>query len=52
MSVREFMVNISPTAAMNMIESYVVEGSISGTLVDRYVRQVGKQEVHVMVLEK
>ncbi len=51
-AVREFTVNILPMAAMTVIESYVVGGSISGTLVDRYVRQVGEQEVHVMVLEK
>lgn len=52
MSIREFTVKISPTEAMSVIESHVVGGSISGTLVDRYVRQVGEYEVHVMVLEK
>ncbi|KAA0948476.1 hypothetical protein FQ087_15810 [Sporosarcina sp. ANT_H38] len=52
MSVREFTVTISPAAATDVIESYVIRGNISGTLVDRYVRQLGEQEVHVIVLEK
>jgi hypothetical protein len=52
MSVREFTVTISPVAAMDVIETFVVEGSISGTLVDRYVRRLGEHEVHVIVLEK
>ncbi|WP_342514216.1 DUF6054 family protein [Sporosarcina sp. FSL K6-1522] len=52
MSVREFIVNVSPTEAMEAIETYVVEGSVSGTLVDRYARQVGEHEVHVLILEK
>ena len=52
MSVREFTVSISPTAAMDIIETYVVTGSISGTLVDRYMRKQGAYEVHVIVLEK
>ncbi|MBO0588265.1 DUF6054 family protein [Sporosarcina sp. E16_8] len=52
MSVREFTVTISPAAAMNAIETFVVGGSISGTLIDRYVRRFGEQEVHIVVLEK
>ncbi len=52
MSVREFTVTISPAAAMDVIETFVVTGSISGTLVDRYVRRIGEHEVHVVVLEK
>ncbi|WP_186672318.1 DUF6054 family protein [Sporosarcina sp. BP05] len=52
MSVREFTVTISPAAAMNVIETFVVTGSISGTLVDRYVRRIGEHEFHVVVLEK
>ena len=52
MSVREFTVTISPAAAMNVIETFVVTGSISGTLVDRYVRRIGEHEIHVVVLEK
>ncbi len=52
MSVREFTVTISPMAAMDAIETFVVSGSISGTLVDRYVRRLGEQEIHVVVLEK
>jgi hypothetical protein len=52
MSVREFTVTISPVAAMDVIETFVVEGSISGTLVDRYVRRLGEHEVRVIVLEK
>jgi len=52
MSVREFTVTISPTAAMDAIEKFVVGGSISGTLVDRYVRRLGEHEIHVVVLEK
>jgi hypothetical protein len=52
MSVREFTVTISPAVAMDAIETFVVRGSISGTLVDRYVRRFGEHEVHVVVLEK
>lgn len=52
MSVREFTVTISPAAAMDVIETFVVGGSISGTLVDRYVRRLGEHEIHVVVLEK
>jgi hypothetical protein len=52
MSVREFTVTISPAVAMDAIETFVVKGSISGTLVDRYVRRFGEHEVHVVVLEK
>ena len=52
MSVREFTVNVSPTKALDAIETHVVRGSISGTLVDRYVRRVGEQVVHVIILEK
>ena len=52
MSVREFIVNVSPTKAMESIETYVVEGSVSGTLVDRYARQVEEHEIHVLILEK
>lgn len=52
MSVREFTVTISPVAAMDAIETFVVGGSVSGTLIDRYVRRFGEQEVHVVVLEK
>jgi hypothetical protein len=52
MSVREFTVSISPAAAMDVIETFIVRGSVSGTLVDRYVRRFGEQEVHVVVLEK
>lgn len=52
MSVREFTVSILPAAAMDVIEQFVVRGSISGTLVDRYVRRLDDYEVHVLVLEK
>ena len=52
MSVREFTVNVSPREAIDAVENYVVRGSISGTLVDRYVRSVGEYEIHVIILEK
>jgi len=52
MSVCEFTVIISPAEAMDVIDTFVVSRSISGTLVDRYVRRFGEQEVHVIVLEK
>ncbi|HJF32897.1 MAG TPA: DUF6054 family protein [Sporosarcina psychrophila] len=52
MSVREFTVRLSPVVAMNAIETYVVRGSISGTLVDQYVRRLGEHEIHVAVFEK
>ena len=52
MSVREFLVNVSPREAIDAVEVYVVQGNISGTLVDRYTRSVGEHEVHVVILEK
>ncbi len=35
-----------------LLRHSLLEGSISGTLVDRYVRRIGEHEVHVVVLEK
>ncbi len=52
MSVRDFTVSVTPQEAMDAIETHVVEGNISGTLVDRYVRRSGEHEVHVIILEK
>ncbi len=52
MSVREFTVNVSPREAVEAIETYVVKGSVSGTLIDQYVRRIGKHEIHVVILEK
>ena len=52
MAVREFTVNISPALAMNAIEAYIMKEEVTGTLVDWYVRLVGKHEVHVIIFEK
>lgn len=52
MSVKEFTVKISPMEAANTIESEILRGSISGTLVDHYVRTSGSSEVHVLIMEK
>ncbi|MHA6259887.1 DUF6054 family protein [Sporosarcina sp. CAU 1771] len=52
MSVREFNVNISPTEAMGIIKNEVIQGSISGTLVDSYVRTVDEYQFFVFILEK
>ncbi|WP_339253367.1 DUF6054 family protein [Sporosarcina sp. FSL W8-0480] len=52
MSVKEFTVKISPTEAANTIESEILRGSISGTLVDHYVRTTNSSEVHVLIMEK
>ncbi|MDN4606393.1 DUF6054 family protein [Sporosarcina highlanderae] len=52
MSVKEFTVKISPAEAANTIESEILRGSISGTLVDHYVRTTGSAEVHVLIMEK
>ena len=38
--------------AMDVIEKFIVSGSITGKVVDRYVRKVGEYEVVVCTLEK
>lgn len=52
MAVREFRVNITPTEAMSIIKNEVIQGSITGTLIDSYARTAGEYEVFVFVLEK
>ncbi|MCM3710326.1 DUF6054 family protein [Sporosarcina luteola] len=52
MSVKEFTVSITPTEAADIIQTEILRGSISGTLVDHYVRTAGLSEVHVLIMEK
>lgn len=52
MSIRNFNVSLSPEDAANRIHSEIINGSISGTLVDHYVRNVGATEMHVIIMEK
>jgi len=52
MSVKEFTVSITPMEAAEIIQSEILRGSISGTLVDHYVRNAGSSEVHVLIMEK
>ncbi|MFC5602099.1 DUF6054 family protein [Sporosarcina koreensis] len=52
MSVKNFTVSISPGEAVDIVQSEILRGSISGTLVDHYVRNAGSSEVHVLIMEK
>lgn len=52
MSIKNFNVTISPREAAETIQTEILRGSISGTLVDHYVRNTGSSEVHVLILEK
>lgn len=52
MSIRNFNVSLSPEDAANRIHSEIINGSISGTLVDHYVRNAGTTEMHVIIMEK
>ncbi|WP_391206462.1 DUF6054 family protein [Psychrobacillus sp. L4] len=52
MDVREFYVSLSPKAALDILQGSIVQGSISGAIVDVYERVVGEQQVIVCVLEK
>ncbi|WP_391119055.1 DUF6054 family protein [Psychrobacillus sp. L3] len=52
MDVREFYVSLSPKAALDTLQKSIVQGSISGAIIDVYERVVGQQQVIVCVLEK
>lgn len=52
MSIKDFKVDLQPVEAMNKIRAGVTDGSISGKLIDHYVRTVGDYQVVVFVLEK
>ena len=52
MDVREFYVSLSPKAALTVLQDSLMQGSISGAIVDVYERVVGEQQVVVCVLEK
>ncbi|WP_252504586.1 DUF6054 family protein [Sporosarcina sp. Marseille-Q4943] len=52
MSIKNFNVSISPSEAASIIQSEIIRGSISGTLVDHYRRTAGSSEVHVLIMEK
>ncbi|WHY78349.1 DUF6054 family protein [Neobacillus sp. WH10] len=52
MDVSEIVVSITPKEASDKVEEEIVNGSISGTLIDRYHRSIGNIELIVLVLEK
>ncbi|MEK4484139.1 DUF6054 family protein [Psychrobacillus sp. FSL H8-0484] len=52
MDVREFYVSLSPKAAIDIFQNSLIQGSISGAVVDVYERVVGEHQVVVCVLEK
>lgn len=52
MSIKNFKVSITPHEAVATIQSAILQGSISGTLVDHYERAIGESEVHVLIMEK
>ncbi|WP_172370661.1 DUF6054 family protein [Sporosarcina jiandibaonis] len=52
MAVRNFLVNLTPTEAMETIKDWVLGRSVSGTLVDQYERTVDDKIVIVIILEK
>lgn len=52
MDVTEFYVSIEPHDVLERIKTNIVEGSISGKLIDQYERVVGDQQIVVCILEK
>lgn len=52
MAVREFYVSLKPTEAMEVITEAVVNGSVTGQIIDEYVRNVDQYEIYVFILEK
>lgn len=52
MSVKNFTVSITPREASDIIQTEILRGSISGTLVDHYERVVSSSVVHVLIMEK
>ena len=52
MSIKNFNVSLSPKEAADRIHSEIIKGSISGTLVDHYVRNTTMGEMHVLIMEK
>ncbi|GGA34493.1 DUF6054 family protein [Psychrobacillus lasiicapitis] len=52
MDIRDFYVSLEPKAALDILQQHVVQGSISGTLIDVYERVIGEHQVVVCVLEK
>ncbi|WP_312470398.1 DUF6054 family protein [Neobacillus sp.] len=52
MDFSEIVVSLTPKEASEKIEDAIVSGSISGTLIDRYLRSVGENQIIVLVLEK
>ena len=52
MPVRDFRVKLTPTEAMETIKEEVLGRSVSGTLVDQYVRISDDKKIIVMILEK
>ena len=52
MDVREFYVSLSPKKALDILQESLIQGSISGAVVDVYERMVGEHQIVVCVLEK
>lgn len=52
MDIREFYVSLTPKAALDVLQQHIVQGSVSGTIIDVYERVVGERQVVVCVLEK
>ncbi|SES24011.1 DUF6054 family protein [Psychrobacillus sp. OK032] len=52
MDIRDFYVSLAPKAALDVLQQHIVQGSISGTIIDVYERVVGEHQVVVCVLEK
>ncbi|MFJ8065486.1 DUF6054 family protein [Psychrobacillus sp. NPDC096426] len=52
MDIRDFYVSLAPKAALDVLQQHIVQGSISGAIVDVYERVVGEHQIVVCVLEK
>lgn len=52
MAVRNFRVKLTPIEAMETIKEWVLGRSVSGTLVDQYIRTVDDKTIIVIILEK
>lgn len=52
MSIRNFNVNLFPSSAMELIIKRVTDTSVTGKVVDTYIRKMDDKELIVLVMEK
>ncbi|MBE1555122.1 DUF6054 family protein [Sporosarcina limicola] len=52
MSILEFRVKVTPAVAKDIITRSIVGGSVTGKVVDTYVRKLDDKEIIVLIMEK